>query len=84
MSQSDSISQECPVCGRPLSILSAYLGRRVTCQHCGGRFLASEPPVRNGSACGDANSLLRRAEQLIEGSRRRLAAASSMVAMAGN
>ena len=84
MSRSRNIIQECPVCGRPLSIRSIYLGRRVTCQHCGGRFLASKPAVRNGSATAQANSLLRRAEQLIEGSSRRLATAARMVAVAGN
>ena len=84
MSQLGSIVQECPVCGRPLSIRSMYLGRRVTCQHCGGRFLASKPTVRNGSAPEGDNSLLRRAEQLIEGSARRLAAAAPTVAVAGN
>ena len=84
MSRSRNITQECPVCGRPLSILSIYLGRRVTCQHCGGRFLASKPTVRNGTATAQANSLLRRAEQLIDGSSRRLAAAARIVAVAAN
>ena len=84
MSQSGSIIQECPVCGRPLSIRSKHLGRRVTCQHCGGRFLASKPAVRNGSASGDTNTLLQRAEQLIQGSAMRLATAARMAAAAGN
>jgi DNA-directed RNA polymerase subunit RPC12/RpoP len=84
MVRSGSIIQECPVCGRPLSILSMYLGSRVTCQHCGGRFLASKPTVRNGSSTGEANSLLQRAEELIERAARRLEAAARTVAVAGS
>ena len=75
MPQARHTIQECPVCGRPLSIHSIHLGRRVTCQHCGGRFLASKPAVRNGSATAQANSLLQRADQLLEGFSRHLAAA---------
>lgn len=34
--------QGCPVCGRRLEIDVNLLGRRVYCQHCGGRFVAMD------------------------------------------
>lgn len=34
--------QPCPVCGRSLVIRVTLLGRPVYCQHCGGRFIASD------------------------------------------
>jgi hypothetical protein len=57
--------QECPTCGRSLEIGVAHLGRHVYCRHCNARFLArpSDAPVRDA---GEVDSLLRRAEQLIE------------------
>jgi len=57
--------QECPTCGRSLEIRVAHLGREVYCQHCRARFVArsSEAPVRGAA---DVDSLLRRAEQLID------------------
>jgi len=47
-----SFHQGCPVCGRLLAIRVTLLGRRVYCQHCGGRFIAADsstavpPPER--------------------------------------
>jgi hypothetical protein len=57
--------QECPTCGRSLEIGVAYLGREVYCRHCHARFVAqpSDTPVRDPA---EADSLIRRAEQLIE------------------
>lgn len=57
--------QGCPVCGRPLEIRVTYLGRRVTCQHCGGRFTASDPAHGHGPATDREGSLLDRAERLL-------------------
>lgn len=42
--------QECPTCGRHARIRVEYLGRRVTCLHCQGRFLASDKPSRFDAA----------------------------------
>lgn len=64
MMQPTSFVRGCPVCGRPLEILVRYLGRRVTCQHCGGRFIASDPASR-GPAAGREVPLLERAERLL-------------------
>ena len=33
--------QGCPVCGRRVQIRLEYLGKYVTCHHCGAAFLAS-------------------------------------------
>lgn len=63
--------QECPICGRPLEILVEYLGRRVACNHCGGRFLAADP-VRRPEERPQREQLLDRAEALLEASGRRL------------
>jgi hypothetical protein len=65
-------NQDCPVCGRGLRVRVAYLGKQVACQHCGGRFEASDPESAHyappsaisGSLSGLA--LLQRAEELIE------------------
>jgi hypothetical protein len=60
--------QECPVCGRPLEILVEYLGRRLTCDHCGGGFLAVDP-AGHGMQSARGVRLLDRAEALLEASR---------------
>ncbi len=67
--------QECPVCGRPLEIRLEYLGRRVGCQHCGGRFVASDPSdpsARPGTSELGRNRLLHRVDSLLEQSTHRL------------
>jgi len=68
MSRTTYFVQECPTCGRSLQIRVEYLGRQVVCQHCHGRFEASDPS--NQSVPSEASSsgidLLRRAEQLLE------------------
>lgn len=40
--------QSCPVCGRSLVIRVTLLGRPVYCQHCGGRFIASDAATPRG------------------------------------
>ncbi|MBN2473232.1 MAG: hypothetical protein JXB62_01390 [Pirellulales bacterium] len=57
--------QNCPVCGRPLEIRVAYLGRRVACRHCSGQFVASDPACRCDPVVEGGSCLLRRADQLL-------------------
>ena len=66
MLQSPYFVQPCPVCGRPLRVRVVYLGRRVTCQHCLGRFKASDPALWRGPATGRDGGLSRRVERLLE------------------
>jgi len=62
MSRATYFVQECPTCGRSLQINVEHLGRQVMCQHCHGRFEASQSaPLEPRGA-----DLLRRAEQLLE------------------
>ncbi len=66
MSNSTYFVQECPTCGRRLQIRVEYLGKQVVCQHCQGRFVASDPSnVRVDGAMGN-NALLRRVDELLE------------------
>jgi len=66
MPNSTYFNQVCPTCGRRLMIRVEYLGKRLVCQHCRGKFEASgstAPPCD----CGDSGSdLLRRAEELLQ------------------
>ena len=65
MSRSTYFVQECPTCGRSLQVRVEYLGRPVVCQHCHGRFEASD----SGSVLkGSSSDLLRRADELLESS----------------
>ena len=41
-----SYLQRCPVCSRLLRIRVTLLGKQVFCQHCGGKFLATDPATR--------------------------------------
>ncbi len=67
----DHFLQECPVCSRPLQVSSDLTGRRVTCLHCRGRFLASSSVANSLSPISGVSFLLRRAEDLIEIASRR-------------
>ena len=58
--------QECPTCGRNLRVRVEYLGKRVVCQHCGAKFHACEPGSPEADPATSSDSLLRRAEQLLE------------------
>lgn len=56
--------QECPTCGRRLQINVEYLGRRLACDHCHGRFVACDPDSKPaGAPLG--YDLLRRADELL-------------------
>jgi hypothetical protein len=57
--------QECPTCGRGLQVRVEYLGRQVVCQHCHGKFEASDA---NSALKGSSGDLLRRANELLESS----------------
>jgi DNA-directed RNA polymerase subunit RPC12/RpoP len=65
MSRSTYFVQECPTCGRSLQVRVEYLGRQVVCQHCHGRFEASDA---DGVLKGSSSDLLRRANELLESS----------------
>jgi hypothetical protein len=70
--------QECPTCGRRLQIRVEYLGKRVACQHCQGRFLAIDPASHRGGSVDHGSSLLRRANELLDSvAQRQLAPAAS-------
>jgi hypothetical protein len=62
-------NQDCPVCGRGLRVRVAYLGKQVACQHCGGRFEASDPESAHYPTASNSElsglALLQRAEELI-------------------
>lgn len=64
MSKLTYFVQECPTCGRCLHVRVEYLGKRVTCQHCRGRFLASD--VQGTPSLSDSSLLLRRADELLD------------------
>lgn len=66
MSRSTYFVQECPTCGRSLQVRVEYLARQVVCQHCHGRFEASDPASPTGSASRSVPDLLRRADRLLE------------------
>ena len=58
--------QECPTCGRTLQVRVEYLGKRVACQHCAAKFVATDPSSDELDPCESGISLLERAEELIE------------------
>jgi DNA-directed RNA polymerase subunit RPC12/RpoP len=64
MSNSTYFVQECPTCGRRLQVRVEYLGKKVVCQHCRGRFVASDPASGRYSP-SDSAILMRRAEELL-------------------
>jgi hypothetical protein len=57
--------QECPTCGRRLQIRVEYLGKRVVCQHCQGKFAAMDPASVRGDFVDHGSALLRRADELL-------------------
>ena len=66
MSKSTYFVQGCPTCGRRLQIRVEYLGKKVVCQHCQGRFLAADPANLRCECVVDESALLRRADELLE------------------
>jgi DNA-directed RNA polymerase subunit RPC12/RpoP len=66
MSNPTYFIQECPTCGRRLQIRVEHLGRRVVCQHCQGRLIATDPANARCDRAELGNALLRRADELLE------------------
>lgn len=66
MSNSTYFVQECPTCGRSLQIRVEYLGKRVVCEHCQGKFVAIDVTTLRCDFAQTGNALLRRAEELLE------------------
>ena len=58
--------QNCPVCGRTLKIGVMLLGRRVYCQHCGGRFIATDAATADGCPPEAARPQFAVVDELIE------------------
>ncbi|MCA9177719.1 MAG: hypothetical protein KDB14_24805 [Planctomycetales bacterium] len=56
--------QQCPTCGRRLHILLDYMGRRLSCEHCGGTFTAGVDAPSPGDAIHRATQLLASVNQL--------------------
>jgi hypothetical protein len=65
MPNSTYFIQECPTCGRRLQIRVEYLGRKVTCPHCHGQLLATDPANARNQTAKHSNPLLHRAEELL-------------------
>ena len=67
--------QSCPTCGRSLRVRVEYLGKSLACQHCHGRFIATDHTTSgskgaSGRGAGQDRkapqpSLLERAEALL-------------------
>lgn len=66
MSSPTYFVQECPTCGRRLHIRVEHLGRQVVCQHCSGKFVASDPAAESGRSPESAHTLLRRVDELLQ------------------
>lgn len=66
MSNPTFFVQECPTCGRRLHIRVEYLGKKVVCQHCRGRFTACDPVSNRYGTVSSENALMRRADELLE------------------
>ena len=64
MSNATYFDQECPTCGRRLHIRVEYLGKRVVCQHCRGKFLARDPASNRYGPSDSA--IMRRAAELLQ------------------
>ena len=71
MSNSTYFVQECPTCGRSLQIRVEYLGKRMTCQHCQGQFVAIDPVSIRYDSAEERNVLLRRADELLRSAAKR-------------
>lgn len=64
MSTTTYYVQACPTCGRGLQIRVEYLGRKVVCQHCRGKFVASD--LKTAQDLSESGILMRRADELLE------------------
>ena len=62
--------QGCPTCGRRLQIRVEHLGKQVQCQHCRGWLTAIDVTNARSDLGEPDNSLLRRADELLESAAR--------------
>ena len=62
MSQATYFVQRCPTCGRQLQVRIEYLGRKLSCEHCQGRFVAAME-----DHAPDDSAIIKRADELIAG-----------------
>lgn len=49
--------QGCPTCGRRVQVRTEYLGKYVTCHHCGQAFLADGGVKQPEAPSGDGQSV---------------------------
>ncbi len=42
-------NKPCPTCARMTQIKVSYLGRKVSCQHCGRNFVAADPDSQSAA-----------------------------------
>ncbi len=63
MSKATYFVQECPTCGRSLEIRIEYLGKKVVCQHCQGKLVASDQ--RQAMDLSESGIMMARAEELL-------------------
>ena len=65
MAKATYFIQGCPTCGRRLQVRVEYLGKRMSCEHCRGHFVAADPASARLD-CGESQSdLIRRADELL-------------------
>ena len=59
--------KSCPTCGRTLQIQIQYMGKRVTCGHCNGQFLAYYDDLAESahSTTADKDDVMRRVDELL-------------------
>ena len=57
--------QECPTCGRNLQVRVSYLGKNVTCRHCGVEFATRDPASNEPPHAESGIGLLARADELL-------------------
>ena len=58
--------QPCPACGRSLHVRVEYLGRTVSCQHCGRKFVSYDPEGADPAPSDSGVGILNRADALLE------------------
>jgi rRNA maturation protein Nop10 len=69
--------QACPVCGRRLQVPNQLLGCGVTCQHCGGSFVANHETSAEDPTTDSRAAMRRRIEALLVAAWRRGVVATS-------
>ena len=71
MSNSTYFDQVCPTCGRRLMIRVEYLGKRLVCQHCQGKFQACGSARLPCDCSASGSDLLRRPDELLQSAAQR-------------